>query len=171
MALGVVLHPGLDLAAIRDGSASVCLHDGEVPARQMGLGSKRLLAVAMQTDRVAGGQLLLVDEVETALEPYRIRTFIRRLSGTKAQVIVTTHSPVVLQESASDNIFQLTRDEHRVHARPADTKLKNLMKSHPAALLSRRVVASRPRRRGRVIERPIGGTLRDRGLGLSIGLS
>lgn len=134
------LQPGLDFSAVRDGATSISLYDGDVPTKQMGLGSKRLLTIAMQLGHQNGQQLLLVDEIEAALEPYRIRHLMRTLIATGAQAVATTHSPVVLQESASQGIFQLSRTEEGVGAFPAETQLKNLLKKHPNALLSRRVV-------------------------------
>jgi hypothetical protein len=134
------LQPGLDFGALKDVANSVSLFDGPVPTRQMGLGSKRLLTITMQLGRQSGHQLLLVDELEAALEPYRVRHLLRSLIDVNVQVIATTHSPVVLQEAASKEIFQLCLSDSRVIAYPADTTLKNLMKNFPSALLSRKVV-------------------------------
>ncbi len=134
------LQPGLDFGALRDGATSVSLFDGSVPTRQMGLGSKRLLTIAMQLGRQSGQQLLLVDEIEAALEPYRIRHLLRSLIEVKVQAIATTHSPVVLQEAAAESIFQLNVTATGVTASPADTTLKNLLQHFPNALLSRRIV-------------------------------
>lgn len=134
------LAPGLDFGAIRDGATSVSLYDGEVPTKQMGLGSKRLLTIAMQLGRQADQHLLLVDEIESALEPYRIRHLMRTIIETNVQAVATTHSPVVLQESSSQNVTQMSRSGGVVKAFPADSTLKDLLKSFPSALLARRVV-------------------------------
>lgn len=134
------LQPGLDFGAFKDGATAVSLFDGSVPTRQMGLGSKRLLTITMQLGRQAGHQLLLVDEIESALEPYRIRHLLRSLIDVKVQTVATTHSPVVLQETAAQAIFQMSVSNGMVTAFPADTTLKNLLRKFPSALLSRRVV-------------------------------
>ena len=100
------------------GSRALSLHDGTVPARQAGLGSRRLLALALQRSAVREGAILLVDEVEQGLEPHRLRHLTRKLrpgsdvgadadadDGTRSgQVFMTTHSNIAVVELAADEL-------------------------------------------------------------------
>ena len=82
-------------------SASAGLYDGSVPLNLRGLGSQRLLSMGLNITAHKDGTILLIDEVEHGLEPYRLRTLINKLrsqSSAGGQVIITTHSPVVLTE-------------------------------------------------------------------------
>ena len=59
-------------------STTVGVFDDKVPFAQRGLGSKRLLSIGMNVNACDDGILVLVDEVETGLEPYRISALINR---------------------------------------------------------------------------------------------
>jgi hypothetical protein len=48
--------------SIKDGR--VCLHDGDVPLRLKGKGTKRLISIAIQTVLAQYGGIMLIDEVE-----------------------------------------------------------------------------------------------------------
>lgn len=82
-------------------SSSIGLFDGDTPLTQMGTGSQRLLSMGLNIKSSTGDSLLLVDEIETGLEPYRIRSLINEFRNTHehlGQVIFTTHSPIVVAE-------------------------------------------------------------------------
>ena len=82
-------------------SASAGLYEGNIPLNLRGLGSQRLLSMGLNISAHPDGTVLLIDEVEHGLEPYRLRSLINKLrsqSKTGGQVIITTHSPVVLTE-------------------------------------------------------------------------
>ena len=79
----------------------VTLHDGKVPVRRSGLGTRRLLISAIQKELAKHGAITLVDEVEHGLEPHRILHFLKALrlgEDNKGQVLMITHSPVVVTE-------------------------------------------------------------------------
>ena len=95
--------PNLDVKAVTVGEGALSLHDGDVPVRRAGLGSRRLLAMAMQREVVKSRGLTLIDEIEHGLEPHRIRLVLQVLreatdSGEAGHVLLTTHVPVVVQE-------------------------------------------------------------------------
>jgi putative ATP-dependent endonuclease of OLD family len=50
---------------IKDGK--VCLHDGNIPFRLKGKGSKRLISISIQTELAKSGGILLIDEIEQGL--------------------------------------------------------------------------------------------------------
>lgn len=82
-------------------SSSVGLFEGNTPLNQKGTGSQRLLSMGLNIHASAGNTLLLVDEVESGLEPYRLRSLLNefRTSHTvTGQVIMTTHSPIAVAE-------------------------------------------------------------------------
>lgn len=92
------LAPRIDLQRQSVTTGALSLHESNVPVRSKGLGSKRLIAAAMQMMLHAGKNIALIDELEIGLEPHRIRGMIRRLKNTNQQIFTTTHSPVVIRE-------------------------------------------------------------------------
>ncbi len=93
------LKPGLDVSGLSFGSSAFGLQDANVPARLWGLGTRRIAALAIQQTGVGADSILLIDEVETGLEPHRVRHLVDCLQNpekkpkVKGQVIFTTHSP------------------------------------------------------------------------------
>lgn len=82
-------------------SSSFGLFDGDTPLTQKGLGSQRLLSMGLNIQASAGNALLIIDEIESGLEPYRLRSLLNefRIKHTEAgQVIMTTHSPIAVAE-------------------------------------------------------------------------
>lgn len=82
-------------------SSSVGLFDGNTPLNQKGTGSQRLLSMGLNIQASAGNALLVIDEVESGLEPYRLRSLLNefRIAHTSSgQVIMTTHSPIAVAE-------------------------------------------------------------------------
>jgi predicted ATPase len=62
--------------------------------------------------------LILVEEPENGLHPARIAEVVRVLRdvSTRVQVVMATHSPLVINELAGDEVSVITRDEHGTHA-------------------------------------------------------
>lgn len=82
-------------------SSSVGLFDGNTPLNQKGAGSQRLLSMGLNIQVSEGNSLLLIDEVESGLEPYRLRSLLnefRTMHTSAGQVIMTTHSPIAVAE-------------------------------------------------------------------------
>jgi len=89
----------LDMNSINLRVGGLALHDGEIPLRQLGLGSRRMLLCGIQTVGLEEGHITLFDEVEFGLEPYRITRLIKHVREDKrGQYFLTTHSPIVLRE-------------------------------------------------------------------------
>ena len=55
-------------------STSVGLFDGNIPLNMRGLGSRRLLSMGLNINASEGDSLLMIDEIENGLEPYRIKS-------------------------------------------------------------------------------------------------
>ncbi len=137
--------PGLDSRSFGDGSTSLSLHDGDVPVRMSGLGSRRLLAAAIQKAVLKGQGAILVDEVEHGLEPHRIVHLVRTLTregGDAPQVFMTTHSPTVVAElgAAMISVVQCDGGATTVTNVPADDDFAGLVRASPGALLGRKVI-------------------------------
>lgn len=93
---------------IRVGGLS--LHDGEMPLRQLGLGSKRMLTTGLQKQALRAPHITLFDEVEVGLEPHRIARLLQHLKGdTTGQYFLTTHSPVVVRELTVEDLYIVHR--------------------------------------------------------------
>lgn len=89
----------LDLTSINLKVGGLALHDGDIPLRQLGLGSRRMLLCGIQKMGLEEGHITLFDEVEFGLEPHRITRLIKHVrDDERGQYFLTTHSPIVLRE-------------------------------------------------------------------------
>ncbi|MBY5487100.1 DUF2813 domain-containing protein [Rhizobium leguminosarum bv. viciae] len=99
----------LDVKGISLSGGAISLHDqDQVPMRNLGSGSMRLLVVGLQK-AVGRSSIFIVDELEFGLEPYRIVRLLDSLGAKRddasQQVFLTTHSPIVLRELSSGQLF------------------------------------------------------------------
>lgn len=151
--LGVALRnslvPHLDASSLSVAAGALSLHDGKVPTRRAGLGTRRLLAIAMQREAAAQSGLTIVDEFEQGLEPHRIRRLLRVLRGrapegdglAKGQLILTTHSPTVLHElSASEVAVTRRAADGTVTLQSLPAAVDYTLRRTPQALLARKVL-------------------------------
>jgi len=93
----------------------VCLHDGKVPLRLKGKGTKRLISMAIQTVLVQYGGIILIDEVEQGLEPDRVRNLIRSLKKDDlGQIFITTHSCEVITELEADDLMMIENNKGKI---------------------------------------------------------
>ena len=151
VALRNTLVPHLDASSLSVAAGALALHDGKVPTRRAGLGTRRLLAVAMQREAAAQSGLTIVDEFEHGLEPHRIRRLLRVLRGrapegdelAKGQLILTTHSPTVLHElEASEVSVTRMTEGGTVTVQSLPDAVDYILKRTPQALLARRVIVA-----------------------------
>lgn len=143
--------PHLDASSLSVAAGSLSLHDGKVPTRRAGLGTRRLLAVAMQREAAAQSGLTIIDEFEQGLEPHRIRRLLRVLRGrapesdglAKGQLILTTHSPTVLHELEADEVAVTRRTaDGTVTVGSLPTAVGYILRRTPQALLARKVIVA-----------------------------
>jgi putative ATP-dependent endonuclease of OLD family len=158
----------VDPRSILLGAGSLSLHEGNVPFRRAGLGTRRLLALAVQRHIEKGGGVTLIDELEHGLEPYRIRRLIGVLRGVvppappspppqpsptsndKAatpapapvgSTILTSHSPVVVTELSAQHLNVVRRAASgTVTITQVPDSLQHIVRWCPEALLSRRII-------------------------------
>lgn len=139
--------PGLDVRRASVGPAGMSLHDGNIPLRRAGLGTRRLLAVALQREAVKQGGITLVDELENGLEPHRLRSLIEVLKpaatnggDSSGQVLVTTHSPIAVVTLDAEALKIVRTHEGRTTIVDLDPELQDLVRAAPEALLARRIL-------------------------------
>lgn len=131
-------------------STTVGVFDENIPFVLRGLGSKRLLSMGMNINAFAQGTLLLIDEVETGLEPYRISGLInkfRQQHNTNGQILMTTHSVSTICECSVKEIAVLNNSSgevtlHFLHTDDNDTneQIQGILRTEPAAFLSKRII-------------------------------
>lgn len=149
--LGVPVEDGykahLDLNAISIRIGGLTLHDGEIPLRQLGLGSKRMLLCGIQQEGLEPQHITLFDEVEYGLEPHRIARLIKHIcEDQKGQYFLTTHSPTVLRELTVEQLYVLRKEDAGIRVDAvAEKSLEGLniqghIRSSTEAFLSHKVV-------------------------------
>ncbi len=136
------LKANIDPASLRGRAATLSLHKGDVPVRRMGLGSKRLIAIGSQLQCIRNGAILLADEIEYALEPYRIKHLLRKLKEcvVSGQIIMTTHSPAVLEELGAEPLFVVHSKNQITTATNIATEVQNTVRRIPEAFLAPRII-------------------------------
>jgi hypothetical protein len=137
--------PAMDPGATTAGAGALALHEGDIPARLAGTGSRRLGALGVQRLSVPEGAVVLIDELETGLEPHRLRHLLRVLAaqpeaGPRGQVLATTHSPVALTELACVNLRVVRCVDGTTIIRAVPDDLQDLVRAEPGALLCDRVL-------------------------------
>ena len=137
----------LDLNAISIRIGGLTLHDGDIPLRQLGLGSKRMLLCGIQQANLEDHHITLFDEVEYGLEPHRIARLIKHIrEDQKGQYFLTTHSPTVLRELTVQHLYVLHKEEGGIRVVSAAGKeleglnIQGHVRSSAEAFLSRKVV-------------------------------
>lgn len=142
-------HPALDPVGTSESAGALTLFDGEVPARQSGLGTRRLLTLAIQQRCVKDGSIQLIDEVEQGLEPHRVRHLLHTLksrfeeSGDNqkgCQIFMTTHSNVVIEELNSTNLFIVRSKDGVTEIKQVSKDLQATIRAESVALLGRKII-------------------------------
>ncbi|KGK41368.1 hypothetical protein LH51_15495 [Nitrincola sp. A-D6] len=120
----------LDVNSVSLSHGAISLHNNDnTPLRQLGTGSARLLISGLQK-AASASSILIVDEAEYGLEPYRITRLLNEL-GSKTeepdqQVFITTHSPYVLRELQATQLH-VVRKAGAVPFPPPNTNYSHLV--------------------------------------------
>lgn len=137
----------LDLNTISIRIGGLTLHDGDIPLRQLGLGSKRMLLCGIQKESLDDQHITLFDEVEYGLEPHRIARLVKYIRDDQAgQYFLTTHSPTVLRELTVEQLYVLHKENGCVRVVPAagneldELNIQGHIRSSAEAFLSRKVI-------------------------------
>lgn len=139
------LSPRIDMQRQSIGTSALSLHENNVPLRNKGDGTKRLIGATMQMKLNGGKSISLIDELEVGLEPHRIRGFIYKLKNSGQQVFATTHSPVVIRELAvADNeLYVCKRSAEGVVSLESLAHVPNIqgqVRAHAEAFLGSKIV-------------------------------
>ena len=106
-----------------------------------GQGAQRLASYLLATELAEAPALLVMDETEFGLEPYRQRLLIQRLRGllgADGQAFLTTHSPTVLGELGVEELQRLHLAETgQPHVTPLGPALARTKEADTEALLCR----------------------------------
>jgi hypothetical protein len=149
--LGENMSAKLDVQSISVTAGGISLHEGDLPLRLLGSGSARLLVAALQHNVAEEAPFALIDEVEHGLEPHRITCLLRYLTsshaGVRPQLFLTTHSPIVLQELAVNDLQVVRRvlATGKVDVIPAKPDISDIdaqspLRSIPNAYLARSIL-------------------------------
>lgn len=140
------LKPGLDTSLASSGG-NLALFEGDVPLTSFGLGTRRLAGIATQQMASIDKSVILVDEVEHGLEPHRLVHLLKHLRSDSqhAQVFVTTHSPVAVEQLDSSDLAIIRCDAGAAVGRfvPADLQFAQAtLRGGPSAFLAKRVLVT-----------------------------
>jgi predicted ATPase len=83
-----------------------------IPAWMLSEGTRRLTAILALLVRRPGPSILCIEEIENGLDPWTVRAILRHLQDAAdngTQVLVTTHSPWVLDEVPIESILLVRR--------------------------------------------------------------
>jgi predicted ATPase len=93
----------------------------ETESKHVNDGLLRILAIIAQSS--SGSSLLLFDEVENGVNPEIVELLVETLNETNQQVIVTTHSPMILNYLSDDVAKRSVRFVYRSYDGGTRTKL------------------------------------------------
>jgi hypothetical protein len=136
----------LDSNTINIKAGGLSLHDGKIPLKQLGLGSKRLLTIGMQKSTLTQPHITLFDEVEIGLEPHRIARLISHLKmDNGGQYLLTTHSPIVLRELTINDLHIIHSINGRTEAVAASCGessnfIQGKIRAHAEAFLAPKIL-------------------------------
>jgi putative ATP-dependent endonuclease of OLD family len=128
------------------------MYEDDAPLSQHGMGTQRLLSMAMVLNATSGSRILLVDEVESGLEPYRLCNLIavlrKNAEESSSQVIFTSHSPTAITECRAPEVhvaccdkdggLRLTPMKHE--DQKTQKAIQRQLRSWPYSLLNKRVI-------------------------------
>ena len=141
------IQAGLD-TSLSSAGGNLALYEGAVPLSNFGLGSKRLSALAIQQMAAGSRSILLVDEIEHGLEPHRLVALLQRLVADEsyAQVFITTHSPIAVEQAATPNLAIVRNNGGTVRVEflpegTSETALR-LRRSRPSSFLAKRIIVA-----------------------------
>jgi hypothetical protein len=124
---------------IKEGRAS--LHDGNVPLRLKGKGTKRLVSMAIQRVLVSSGGIVLVDEVEQGLEPDRVKNLVRTLKiNNNGQIFITTHSSEVITELDVEDLLLIENIKGHTNITVLCQNDQDVLRACPEAFYTKKVI-------------------------------
>lgn len=140
------IKPGLDTSRSAMGAA-LALYEDVIPLTSFGLGSRRLTSLAVQQLAAGARSVTVVDELESGLEPHRAVRLLNYLLSDEgySQVLVTTHSPVIVEQAQVENLATVQSQAGVVTVTSlggASEPMLRLRRQRPSSLLARRVIVA-----------------------------
>lgn len=130
--------------------STIELFEGKKPFNQRGYGSKKLINLGLTIGNSGKKSILLIDEIEIGLEPYRQKNLLHKIKNeisTGGQVIFTTHSTVVLSELDISQLILLHSHEgitsFKVIANDDEklnSRMQGMLRTIPDAFLTPRIL-------------------------------
>jgi putative ATP-dependent endonuclease of OLD family len=108
-----------------------------VPLTHAGTGTRQLALLSLSAALVGSAPILVIDEPERGLEPYRQRATLQKvveLAGADGQAFITTHSPAVLGSVPANGVWRVRAGQSPVPF--IGDPLTRLLKNDPEAFLS-----------------------------------
>ncbi len=129
---------------------ALCLNDeNNIPIHMMGAGSKKLILIAMakylfSNDEIPEGHILLMDELENGLEPHRLIHVIFSLNEISkqfgSQIIISSHSPIVLKEIAGDGTYRVININNEIRIVKLDPESNGAIRTNPEGFFLKKIV-------------------------------
>lgn len=134
--------PSLDVKAISMNYGTISLHDENIPVKNYGYGSKKLITLGLQLKTVKNGGIILIDEVENGLEPFRLRNMLRKFKSINinGQFIMSSHSPTVLVELGAKPLTVVKNISGKTSCINVPDTIQGTVRNIPEALLGRRII-------------------------------
>jgi hypothetical protein len=137
-------HPNLKIGSNHSTSISspLSLYNEEVPISCEGTGSKRLFCIAVQCSSAESKPVLLIDEIETGLEPHRLVALFDALDSfdPKPQVFCTSHSPIAIEQLDTAQIAVMRNESGNAYIEYLDDDMVSIQRSTPSAFLAREIL-------------------------------
>jgi putative ATP-dependent endonuclease of the OLD family len=108
--LAITSSQGLSITALVGLTANRCAsdhNDVQLPLASWGSGTRRIAALAIAEQNQGESPVMLVDEIERGLEPYRQRSLMHQLQDGKSQVFITTHSLSAISAASEAAIWYM----------------------------------------------------------------
>ncbi len=140
---GNKVQAGIDPSRMSLRQGAVALLDGNLPLTLRGAGSRRLMSMAANKTSIKDGAVILIDEIENSLEPYRLRHLIRKLRPSKDethQVIFSTHSAISVVECRADELYVVRNENGKISVTQVGTELQDTVRKVPEAFLAKKII-------------------------------
>ena len=112
----------------------------DLPLTSWGAGTRRLTALTIAAENQGVAPIILVDEVERGLEPYRQRFLVKRLQVDNSQAFLTTHSPSAISAASESAIWYV--DHTGNIARLESKTIEVHQKTDPETFLARLAIVA-----------------------------
>jgi putative ATP-dependent endonuclease of OLD family len=108
-----------------------------IPINNAGTGTKQMALLSLSAALVGSAPILVIDEPERGLEPYRQRSVARKLAalaGPAGQVFLTTHAPAILRTLPTNSVWRMRQGQEPLlfDGQP----LSNLLANDPEAFFA-----------------------------------